>query len=46
MDKTNYSVARVQTYTRASIQKAERHNERKNVNMISIFEFNYKGTFT
>lgn len=29
MDKTNYSVARVQTYTRASIQKAERHNERK-----------------
>ena len=30
MDKTNYSVARVQTYTRASIQKAERHNERKN----------------
>ena len=30
MDKTNYSVARVQTYTRASIIKAERHNERKN----------------
>ena len=30
MDKTNYSVARVQTYTRVSIQKAERHNERKN----------------
>ena len=30
MDKTNYSVARVQTYTRASILKAERHNERKN----------------
>lgn len=32
MDKTNYSVARVQTYTRASILKAERHNERKNEN--------------
>ena len=30
MDKTNYSVARVETYTRASILKAERHNERKN----------------
>ena len=30
MLKTNYSVARVQTYTRASILKAERHNERKN----------------
>lgn len=30
MDKTNYSVARVQTYTRASILKTERHNERKN----------------
>ncbi len=30
MDKTNYSVARVKTYTRASIVKAERHNERKN----------------
>ena len=30
MKKTNYSVARVQTYTRASIIKAERHNERKN----------------
>ena len=30
MDKTNYSVARVETYTRASIVKAERHNERKN----------------
>lgn len=30
MDKTNYSVARVETYTRASIGKAERHNERKN----------------
>ena len=32
MEKTNYSVARVQTYTRASILKAERHNERKNTN--------------
>ena len=32
MEKTNYSVARVQTYTRASILKAERHNERKNEN--------------
>ena len=30
MDKTNYSVARVETYTRASIVKAEIHNERKN----------------
>ena len=30
MEKTNYSVARVLTYTRASIIKAERHNERKN----------------
>ena len=30
MNKTNYSVARVETYTRASIVKAERHNERKN----------------
>lgn len=30
MDKTNYSVARVETYTRASVVKAERHNERKN----------------
>ena len=30
MGKTNYSVARVETYTRASIVKAERHNERKN----------------
>ena len=30
MGKTNYSVARVETYTRVSILKAERHNERKN----------------
>ena len=30
MDKTNYSVARVETYTKTSITKAERHNERKN----------------
>lgn len=30
MEKTNYSVARVETYTRVSIVKAERHNERKN----------------
>lgn len=29
MGKTNYSVARVETYTRVSIVKAERHNERK-----------------
>lgn len=28
--KTNYSVARVETYTKTSITKAERHNERKN----------------
>ena len=27
---TNYSVARVETYTKTSITKAERHNERKN----------------
>ena len=32
MGKTNYSVARVVTYTRQSIGKAERHNERKNAN--------------
>ncbi|MBR0350770.1 MAG: plasmid recombination protein [Clostridia bacterium] len=32
MGKTNYSVARVVTYTKQSIGKAERHNERKNVN--------------
>lgn len=30
MSKTNYSVARVETYTKTSITKAERHNERKN----------------
>lgn len=30
MDKTNYSVARVETYTKASVLKAKRHNERKN----------------
>jgi len=29
-NKTNYSVARVETYTKTSIIKAERHNERKN----------------
>ena len=28
--KTNYSIARVETYTKTSITKAERHNERKN----------------
>ncbi len=28
--KTNYSVARVETYTKTSITKSERHNERKN----------------
>ena len=28
--KTNYSVARVETYTKTNITKAERHNERKN----------------
>ena len=32
MGKTNYSVARVVTYTKQSIGKAERHNERKNTN--------------
>ena len=30
MGKTNYSVARVVTYTKQSISKSERHNERKN----------------
>ena len=30
MGKTNYSVARVVTYTKQNIVKAERHNERKN----------------
>ena len=30
MEKINYSVARVVTYTKQSIGKAERHNERKN----------------
>ena len=30
MEKTNYSVARVVTYTKQSIGKVERHNERKN----------------
>ena len=29
-NKANYSVARVETYTKTSITKAERHNERKN----------------
>lgn len=29
-NKTNYSVTRVETYTKTSITKAERHNERKN----------------
>lgn len=28
--KTNYSIARVETYTKTSLTKAERHNERKN----------------
>ena len=32
MSKTNYSVARVVTYTKQSVGKAERHNERKNTN--------------
>ena len=32
MGKTNYSVARVVTYTKQSIGKAERHTERKNTN--------------
>ena len=32
MGKTNYSVARVVTYTKQSIGKVERHNERKNTN--------------
>ena len=36
MEKTNYSVARVVTYTKQSIGKAERHNERKNTNYSNI----------
>lgn len=36
MDKTNYSVARVETYTKISITKAERHNERKNKSYSNI----------
>lgn len=36
MKKTNYSVARVQTYTRAGILKAERHNKRKNTTYSNI----------
>lgn len=36
MGKTNYSVARVVTYTKQSIGKAERHNERKNTNYSNI----------
>ena len=34
--KTNYSVARVETYTKTSITKAERHNERKNKSYSNI----------
>ena len=33
-NKTNYSVARVETYTKTSITKAERHNERKNKSIL------------
>ena len=36
MGKTNYSVARVVTYTKQSIGKAERHNERKNTNYTNM----------
>ena len=36
MVKTNYSVARVVTYTKQNIGKAERHNERKNTNYSNI----------
>ena len=36
MDKTNYSVARVETYTKTSITKTERHNERKNKSYSNI----------
>ena len=37
MEKTNYSVARVVTYTKQSIGKAERHNERKNTNVNDLY---------
>ena len=36
MVKTNYSVARVVTYTKQNIGKAERHKERKNTNYSNI----------
>lgn len=36
MVKTNYSVARVVTYTKQNIGKAERYNERKNTNYSNI----------
>ena len=42
MDKTNYSVARVETYTKTSITKAERHNERKNKSYECWFRANTK----
>ena len=32
MGKTNFTVARVVTHTRAGVGKCERHNERKNEN--------------
>ena len=32
MEKTNFTVARVVTHTRAGVGKCERHNERKNEN--------------
>lgn len=32
MEKTNFTVARVATHTRAGVGKCERHNERKNEN--------------
>lgn len=35
-NKTNYSVARVETYTKTSITKAERHNERKNKSYLNM----------
>ena len=34
MNKTHYSVARVETYTKTSITKAERYNERKNKSIL------------
>lgn len=36
MEKTNFTVARVVTHTRAGVGKCERHNERKNENYANM----------